>query len=114
MCYNNSMRFLRGLLAIVLALILMASTALALGSFAMSRAVSEDAVRQAITETDAVGQLTGNIIIQNTLNLGGEYGPEGHPQVGCHDGLFHGVYGQKSAESGLRDRTGGNRNRRIE
>ena len=70
------MRFLRGLLAIVLALILMASTALALGSFAMSRAVSEDAVRQAITETDAVGQLTGNIIIQNTLNLGGEYGPE--------------------------------------
>ena len=76
MCYNNTMGFLRGLLAFVLALILIASTALALGSFAVSRAVSEDAVRQAITETDAVGQLTGNIIIQNTINLGGEYGPE--------------------------------------
>lgn len=73
--YNKDhMRFLRGLLAFVLALILIASSALALGSFAVSRAVSEDAVRQAITETDAVGQLTGNIIIQNTINLGGEYG----------------------------------------
>jgi len=76
LCYNITMGFIRGLLAFVLALILIASTALALGSFAVSRAVSEDAVRQAITETDAVGQLTGNIIIQNTINLGGEYGPE--------------------------------------
>ena len=74
MCYNVGMRFLRGLIAFVLALILIASTALALGSFAVSRAVSEDAVRQAITETDAVGQLTDNIIMHNTINLGGEYG----------------------------------------
>lgn len=58
----------------MLALILIASSALALGSFAVGRAVSEDAVRQAITETDAVGQLTGNIIMHNTINLGGEYG----------------------------------------
>ena len=68
------MGFLRGLLAFALVLILIASAALALGSFAIGKAVSEDAVREAITKTDAVGQLTGNIIMHNTINLGGEYG----------------------------------------
>ena len=68
------MRLIRGLLAFALAVILIASSALALGSYAVSEAISEDAVRQAITETDAVGKLTDNIIQQNTVNLGGAYG----------------------------------------
>lgn len=58
----------------MLALILLASSALALGSYAVSEALSEDAVEMAITETDAVGTLTDNIIQQNTINLGGVYG----------------------------------------
>ena len=68
------MKLLKGLLAFVLALILIASSALALGSYAVRESVSEDAVEEAITKTDAVGQLTDNIIIHNTINLGGEYG----------------------------------------
>ena len=68
------MRLIRGLLAFALAVILIASSALALGSYAVSEAISEDAVRQAITETDAVGKLTDDIIQQNTINLGGAYG----------------------------------------
>ena len=68
------MKFLRGLLGFVVALILIASSALALGSFAVSEAVSENAVEEAITKTDAVGKLTDNIIVRNTINLGGEYG----------------------------------------
>ena len=68
------MRFLRGLVAFALAIILIASSALALGSYAVSEAISEDGVGKAITETDAVGKLTDNIIEQNTINLGGVYG----------------------------------------
>lgn len=59
-----------------MALILIASTALALGSYGVGEAISEDGVKQAITETDAVGKLTDNIIQHNTINLGGEYGEE--------------------------------------
>lgn len=70
------MRFIRGLVAFALALILIASTALALGSYGVGEAISEDGVKQAITETDAVGKLTDNIIQHNTINLGGEYGEE--------------------------------------
>ena len=57
-----------------MAIILLLSASLALGSFAVSEAISEDAVEEAITETDAVGQLTDNIIQHNTINLGGVYG----------------------------------------
>ena len=57
-----------------MAIILLISASLALGSYAVSEAISEDAVEKAITETDAVGQLTDNIIQQNTVNLGGVYG----------------------------------------
>ena len=72
--YNCSMRVLKGILAFLLAIILLLSASLALGSFAVSEAISEDAVEEAITETDAVGQLTDNIIEHNTINLGGVYG----------------------------------------
>ena len=58
----------------LLAVILLASSALALGSYAVTESISEDAVGMAITETDAVGTLTDNIIEQNTVNLGGVYG----------------------------------------
>ena len=68
------MRFIRGLVAFALALILIASAALALGSYGVGEAISEEGVKQAITETDAVGKLTDNIIQQNTINLGGVYG----------------------------------------
>jgi len=68
------MRFIRGLLGFLLALILLASSALALGSYAVAESISEGAVEKAITETDAVGMLTDNIIEHNTINLGGVYG----------------------------------------
>ena len=38
------------------------------------KTISEGAVEKAITETDAVGMLTDNIIEHNTINLGGVYG----------------------------------------
>ena len=65
------MRIIRGLLGFLLALILLASSALALGSYAVTESISEGAVEEAITETDAVGTLTDNIIEHNTINLGG-------------------------------------------
>jgi len=68
------MRFIRGLMGFLLALILLASSALALGSYAVAESISEGAVEKAITETDAVGMLTDNIIEHNTINLGGVYG----------------------------------------
>lgn len=68
------MRVLKGFLAFLLAIILMLSASLAFGSYAISEAISEDAVEKAITETDAVGQLTDSIIQHNTINLGGVYG----------------------------------------
>ncbi len=74
LCYNDDMRLLRGILGFLLALILLASAGLALGSYAVAETVSEDAVEKAITETDAVGKLTDNIIEHNTINLGGVYG----------------------------------------
>ena len=58
----------------MLCLILMASAGLAFGSYAVSKAISEEAVEKALTETDAVGQLTDSIIQNNTVNLGGRYG----------------------------------------
>lgn len=58
----------------LLALILLASSALPLGSYAVTESISEGAVGKAITETDAVGTLTDNIIEHNTINLGGVYG----------------------------------------
>lgn len=58
----------------LLAVILLASAGLALGSYAVAETVSEEAVEKAITETDAVGKLTDNIIEHNTINLGGVYG----------------------------------------
>ena len=58
----------------LLAIVLLASAALALGSYAVTETISEDAVGRAITETNAVGQLTDNIIEHNTVNLGGVYG----------------------------------------
>ena len=61
-------------MAFALAIILIASSALALGSYAVTESISEDAVGKAITETDAVGKLTDNIIQNNTINLGGVYG----------------------------------------
>ena len=72
--YNCGMRVLKGFLAFLLAIILMLSASLAFGSYAISEAISEDAVEKAITETDAVGQLTDSIIQHNTINLGGVYG----------------------------------------
>ncbi len=57
-----------------MAVILIASSALALGSYAVGEAISEEGVEKAITETDAVGELTDNIIQQNTVNMGGVYG----------------------------------------
>ena len=57
-----------------MAIILIASSALALGSYAVTESISEDAVGKAITETDAVGKLTDSIIQHNTINLGGAYG----------------------------------------
>ena len=68
------MRIIRGLLGFLLAIVLLASAALALGSYAVTETISEDAVGRAITETNAVGQLTDNIIEHNTVNLGGVYG----------------------------------------
>lgn len=68
------MKLIRGILGFLLAVILLASSALALGSYAVTESISEDAVGMAITETDAVGTLTDNIIEQNTVNLGGVYG----------------------------------------
>ena len=74
LCYNGDMRLLRGILGFLLAVILLASAGLALGSYAVAETVSEEAVEKAITETDAVGKLTDNIIEHNTINLGGVYG----------------------------------------
>lgn len=68
------MRLLRGIAAFLLSIILLASAALALGSYAVTESVSEEAVEKAITETNAVGKLTDNIILHNTINLGGVYG----------------------------------------
>ena len=68
------MKVVKGFVAFALAVILAASAALALGSYAVTEAISEESVEKAIRETDAVGQLTDSIIQDNTVNLGGRYG----------------------------------------
>ena len=74
LCYNDGMKLIKGIVAFILVIVLAVSSAVALGSFAVGEAISEEGVREAIVESDAVGKLTDNIIQQNTINLGGEYG----------------------------------------
>lgn len=62
------------MLIFILTLLLLASTLLSLGSYGVSSAISGKAVEKAIVETDAVGQLTDNILKDKTVNLGGKYG----------------------------------------
>ena len=64
------MKVVKGFVAFALAVILAASAALALGSYAVTEAISEESVEKAIRATDAVGQLTDSIIQDNTVNLG--------------------------------------------
>lgn len=73
-CYNKPMRFIRFLLSIILALILAVSAGAALSSYAVTEAVSEEAIQKAVVETGAVDELTDRILAQNTVNMGGQYG----------------------------------------
>lgn len=68
------MRLIRFLLSIILALVLIASAGAALSSFAVTEAVSEEAIHKAVVDTGAVDELTDRILAQNTVNMGGEYG----------------------------------------
>ncbi|MCQ2545915.1 MAG: hypothetical protein MJ144_05750 [Clostridia bacterium] len=68
------MRLIRFLLSIILALVLIASAGAALSSFAVTEAVSEEAIHKAVVETGAVDELTDRILAQNTVNMGGQYG----------------------------------------
>ena len=68
------MKVLKIIIAVLLALNLLASAGLAMGSVAAGRAISETAIEKAITKTGAVDELTGRIIAQRTVNMGGQYG----------------------------------------
>lgn len=45
-----------------------------MGSYAVTEAVSEEAIHEAVVETGAVDELTDRILAQSTVNLGGHYG----------------------------------------
>lgn len=68
------MRILKFLLSIILAIILILSAGAVLSSFAVTEAVSEEAIQKAVVETGAVDELTDRILSQNTVNMGGQYG----------------------------------------
>ena len=68
------MRVIRFLASVIVAAVLVASAGMAMGSFAVTEAVSQEAIEKAITETGAIDELTNNILAQNTVNLGGQYG----------------------------------------
>lgn len=68
------MRIVRFLLSIILAIILILSAGAVFSSFAVTEAVSEEAIQKAVVETGAVDELTDRILSQNTVNMGGQYG----------------------------------------
>lgn len=68
------MKVFKVIVAVILSVLMVAAAGLSMGSFAVNKALSEDSIRTAITETDAIGQLTDNILRQSTSNMGGGYG----------------------------------------
>lgn len=68
------MKVFKVIIALLLSILLLASTSLVLGSYAVSKALSEEAIEKAIVETGAVDQLTDRILQENTSNLGGGWG----------------------------------------
>ena len=56
------MKLLKIIAAVVLSIALIASGSAALGVFSVDRAVSEDSVSKAITETEIVQELTNEVI----------------------------------------------------
>lgn len=71
-----AMKVFKFILSVILAIILVVSAGAAMGAFAITQAVSEKSVEEAIVKTDAVNQLTDNILANSTVNMGGEYGQE--------------------------------------
>lgn len=68
------MKMIKIIMAILLSALLAVTACLAMGSIAVSKAISEGSIEKAIVETGAVEELTDDILRQNTTNLGGEYG----------------------------------------
>ncbi len=50
------------------------STTLCMGSFAVERATSEEAIRAAIDRTNVIETLMDEVLRENTVNMGGAYG----------------------------------------
>lgn len=68
------MKMIKIIMAILLSALLAVTACLAMGSIAVSKAISEESIEKAIVETGAVEELTDDILRQNTTNLGGKYG----------------------------------------
>lgn len=68
------MKALKFIISLILAIILIGSAGVALGSFAMTEAVSEEAMEKAIVESNAIDEITSKILSEYTVNMGGEYG----------------------------------------
>jgi len=68
------MKVLKFFVGIVLSAIMICSTTLCLGSFAVERATSEQAIREAIDRTNVIETLMNEVLNENTVNMGGAYG----------------------------------------
>ncbi len=68
------MKVLKIIAAVLLSVALIVAGSAAMGVFSIDRAVSEDSVSKAVKETGIVQELTDEVISENTVNMGGEYG----------------------------------------
>ena len=68
------MKVLKFFVGILLSAIMICSTTLCMGSFAVDRATSEEAIRSAIDKTNVIETLMNEVLRDNTVNMGGAYG----------------------------------------
>ena len=68
------MKVLKIIAGILLSAIMICSTTLCMGSFAVERATSEEAIRSAIDKTNVIETLMNEVLRDNTVNMGGAYG----------------------------------------
>ncbi len=67
------MRFFKGLVGLIMAIILIGSAGIFAGSIALEKAVSEEAIEKAIEETDAVDRIADSIVRQSSTDVSRSY-----------------------------------------
>lgn len=68
------MKAVKVILAILTVIILFTAECLVMGLFSVDKAVSADSVKEAMEESDIIAEMVDEVLAEETVNMGGEYG----------------------------------------